>query len=136
MKKGLMVMSEGGHCKPKAVLSPKSRESLASVAVRAIKWTGYNTWELWEFVENTTIAELDPTDEKLRIVGKRIYLDTSSDKYRLECNKEICALTLIKPFGEEFVPIGDYVVKGADGEHSVCPKEYFHELFDLIEEED
>lgn len=85
------------------------------VIIQAVQWTGGNPCEIQEFTGNTaTITNHDPIDDMGVFVGR--------DRFELSIN------TLE---GEMKAAIGDYIIKGVNGEFYPCKEEIFKKTYDL-----
>lgn len=86
------------------------------VVIEAVQWTGGNPCEIQEFAGNTaTITKHDPIDDMGVFVGR--------DRFELSIN------TLE---GEMKAAIGDYIIKGVNGEFYPCKEEIFKKTYDLV----
>lgn len=86
------------------------------VVIQAVQWTGDNPCEIQEFAGNAaTITKHDPIDDMGVFVGR--------DRFELSIN------TLE---GEMKAAIGDYIIKGVNGEFYPCKEEIFKKTYDLV----
>jgi len=85
------------------------------VIIEAVQWTGSNPCEIQEFAGSAAIiASYDPIDDMGVFVGRNRF--------------ELSIQTLE---GEMKAAIGDYIIKGVNGEFYPCKEEIFEKTYDL-----
>ena len=85
------------------------------VVIQAVQWTGSNPCEIQEFAGSAAkITKHDPTSDMGVFVGR--------DRFELSIQ------TLE---GEMKAAIGDYIIKGVNGEFYPCKEEIFEKTYDL-----
>jgi hypothetical protein len=88
------------------------------VEIDAVKWTGENHREMFDFLTNYT-----KTDKPLEVTGDNFYIDHSKVEGGL----------IIKTLeGEHLASIGDYVIKGVKGEFYPCKPDIFELTYEPV----
>lgn len=90
------------------------------VIIEAIKWTGENHREMFNFLTN---------DEK-----KNEPLEAYGDNFYIDHDKVEGGLVIKTLEGEHIASIGDYIIKGVHGEFYPCKPDIFEETYELLEE--
>ncbi len=75
------------------------------VVIEAVQWTGENTNEIYKFAGKAVSAEVYKSD------GKLLAIET------LE--------------GTMYAPVGDYIIKGVDGEFYPCKPDIFEKTYEI-----
>ena len=90
------------------------------VVIEAVVWTGGNHREMFDFLTNNTM-----TDKLIEPYGKyfRIYHS------RVEGGLIIKTLE-----GEHIASIGDYIIKGVEGEFYPCKPDIFEKIYEEVTE--
>lgn len=90
------------------------------IVVNALQWTGNNIKEIREFVGNSLI---EYKTEIRQMYGNEVLIKTTGISIRtLE--------------GEHIANIGDYIIKGVQGEFYPCKPDIFEETYEIINEDD
>ena len=88
------------------------------VVIEAVRWTGKNPREMWDFLTGKP-------DERMTASGDNFYIDHSKVKGRL----------IIKTLeGEHMASIGDYIIKGVNGEFYPCKPDIFEKTYEAVDE--
>ncbi|MBP3245540.1 MAG: hypothetical protein J6M59_10635 [Bacteroidaceae bacterium] len=89
------------------------------VVIEAVQWTGDNPCEIQEFAGNAAkITKYDPAIDNAGVFVGFVERD------RLE-------LSIQTLEGEMKAAIGDYIIKGVNGEFYPCKEEIFEKTYDL-----
>lgn len=89
------------------------------VVVDAIKWTGENQREMFDFLTN-----YEKTDDYMSASGEHFIIDHNAVKGGL----------IIKTLeGEHIASIGDYIIRGVAGEFYPCKPEIFEKTYERAE---
>lgn len=89
------------------------------VVVDAIKWTGENQREMFDFLTN-----YEKTDDYMSASGEHFIIDHNAVKGGL----------VIKTLeGEHIASIGDYIIRGVAGEFYPCKPEIFEKTYERAE---
>lgn len=89
------------------------------VVVDAIQWDGKNHREMFDFLTN-----YEKTNEFMSAQGKNFYINHDKVKGGL----------VIKTLeGEHFASIGDYIIKGVQGEFYPCKPYIFEQTYEMVE---
>lgn len=89
------------------------------VVVDAIKWTGENQREMFDFLTN-----YEKTDDYMSAFGEHFIIDHNAVKGGL----------VIKTLeGEHIASIGDYIIRGVAGEFYPCKPEIFEKTYERAE---
>jgi len=89
------------------------------VVIEAIKWTGQNHREMWDFLTGKVTEYMTAT-------GENFYIDHSKVEGGL----------IIKTLeGEHIASIGDFIIKGVSGEVYPCKPNIFDKTYELVEDE-
>lgn len=90
------------------------------VVIEAIQWNGENHREMFDFLTN-----YEKTNEYMSTSGETFYID--HDKIR--------GGLIIKTLeGEHIATIGDYIIKGVNGEFYPCKPDIFEQTYEAVEE--
>ena len=86
------------------------------VVIEAIQWTGQNHREMFDFLTGKT-------DEYIQAAGENFYID----------HGKVSGGLVIKTLeGEHVASIGDYIIKGVNGEFYPCKPDIFEKSYDAI----
>ncbi len=83
------------------------------VVIEAVQWTGKNHREMFDFLENR------PDD----------YITTTGEHFYIDHDKVQGGLIIKTPEGEQPASIGDFIVKGVNGEFHPCEPDVFSDAF-------
>lgn len=90
------------------------------IVIEAVKWTGKNLQELTEFIEGKAVL---------------LNVDIARDKwYEYSLYIEQYGLYIETLEGKMKASIGDYIIKGVNGEFYPCKPDIFHLTYDTWEE--
>lgn len=89
------------------------------VIIEAIEWTAKNHREMFEFLFDGKA----PNQEHLRTEGKNFYISHG------KCRGGLVIKTLE---GEHIASIGDYIIKGIQGEFFPCKPEIFNKTYEKV----
>lgn len=89
------------------------------VEIDAVEWTGQNHREMFNFLFDGE----NPTQETLRTEGKNFYISHG------KCAGGLVIKTLE---GEHIATIGDYIIKGVQGEFYPCKPDIFKQTYDAL----
>jgi hypothetical protein len=88
------------------------------VVIEAVRWTGKNHREMWNFLTGKTDEYIQPT-------GDNFYID----------HNIVAGGLVIKTLeGDHIASIGDYIIKGINGEFYPCKSNIFDKTYELVEE--
>ena len=87
------------------------------VVIEAVEWTGENHREMFNFITGKT-------DEYMTVYGKDFYIDHG----KIESGLVIKTLE-----GEHVASIGDYIIKGVNGEFYPIKEEIFFKTYKPVE---
>lgn len=90
------------------------------VEIEAVKWTGENHREMFDFLTNYT-----KRDE---------YMTTSGDNFYIDHSKVPGGLVIKTLEGEHVASIGDYIIKGVAGEFYPCKPDIFEKTYEEVKE--
>jgi hypothetical protein len=86
------------------------------VVIEAVKWTGGNHREMFNFLGGED-------EDYLTAVGVNFYIDWSKVEGGL----------IIKTLeGEHVVTVGDYIIKGIKGEYYPCKPDIFEATYEIV----
>jgi len=88
------------------------------IVIEALQWTGENRRDMYDFL-------VCSQDEYLKSFGKNFEIDHN----RVEGGLIIKTLE-----GVMLTKIGDYIIKGVDGEFYPCKSDIFEKTYELVEE--
>lgn len=94
------------------------------VDVEAIEWTGGNTVEVYNFLENKNVESQSE-------------ITTEGKNFRIQFDNGGCRLgsLMIKTLeGEMKVDLGDYIIKGVKGEFYPCKLDIFEKTYEKVQE--
>lgn len=86
------------------------------IEIEAVKWTGENHREMFDFLENKSNE----------------YISISGDNFYINHNKIEGGLIIKTLEGEHMASIGDYIIKGINGEFYPCKPDIFEKTYDII----
>ena len=90
------------------------------VEIEAIQWTGKNNREMFDFLTNYEL-----TNEFMSNTGENFDIDHDKIKGGL----------IIKTLeGEHLASIGDYIIKGVEGEFYPCKPDIFEKTYEEVKE--
>lgn len=91
------------------------------VVVEAMQWTGENHREMFDF-----LTDYKKQDEFITVWGDNFYIDHEKVKGGL----------IIRTLeGAYTANIGDYIIKGVQGEFYPCKPDIFEKTYEVIEDE-
>lgn len=88
------------------------------VVIEAVQWIGENHRDMWDFLTGKT-------DEYMRSEGDNFYIDRA----KVEGGLVIKTLE-----GEHIANMGDYIIKGIQGEFYPCKPDIFEATYEKVEE--
>ena len=89
------------------------------VIIDALQWNGENHRSMWEFLGGSP-------DEYIKTSGKHFIIDHQAVKGGL----------IIRTLeGDMKANIGDYIIKGVNGEYYPCKPDIFKKTYDMVESE-
>jgi hypothetical protein len=89
------------------------------VVIDAVQWNGKNHREMFDFLTENTFKE-----EYMTVDGDHFYIDHSKVEGGL----------IIKTLeGEHLATIGDYIIRGVQGEYYPCKEDIFHQTYEYAE---
>lgn len=88
------------------------------VVIEAIIWSGKNHREMFNFLTNNTM-----TDKPISPCEDSFYIDHS---------KVVGGLVIRTLRGERLANIGDYIIKGVNGEFYPCKPDIFEKTYELV----
>jgi len=90
------------------------------VVIDAVQWTGKNHREIFDF-----LTENDFDKESMQVTGDHFYIDHSKVEGGL----------IIKTLeGEHLATIGDYIIRGVQGEYYPCKEDIFLQTYEKVED--
>ena len=89
------------------------------VIIDAVQWTGNNRREMFDFLTQDTFK-----NETMEISDKHFYIDRHNDG----------GLVIKTLEGEHLATIGDYIIRGVQGEYYPCKEDIFHQTYEKIED--
>jgi hypothetical protein len=88
------------------------------VVIDAVQWTGQNHREMYDFLERKP-------DSYIEAFGKNFYINHDKVKGGL----------IIKTLeGEHLASIGDYIIRGVNGEFYPCKPDIFEKTYERVDE--
>lgn len=88
------------------------------VVIEAVQWSGKNHREMWDFLTGQT-------DSYMQASGDNFYIDHDRIKGGL----------IIKTLeGEHIASIGDFIIKGVNGEFYPCKPDIFEKTYEAVDE--
>jgi len=90
------------------------------VVIEAIEWTGENHRPMFNFLFDGEI----PDSESIKAEGKNFYISHG---------KVIGGLVIKTLEGEHIATIGDYIIKGVNGEFYPCKPDIFAKTYEVAE---
>ena len=88
------------------------------VVIEAVQWTGNNHREMFDFLTGTT-------DKYMEASGGNFYIDHG----KVEGGLMVKTLE-----GEHLASIGDYIIKGVQGEFYPCKPDIFEQAYEEVNE--
>ena len=86
------------------------------VVIEAVQWTGKNHREMYDFLEGKP-------DGYIEAFGKNFYID----------HDKVYGGLIIKTLeGEHIASIGDYIIKGVQGEFYPCKPDIFEQTYEKV----
>lgn len=96
------------------------------VIVEAIQWNGKNVVEVYNFLED----EHAETQYEVNTSGKNFYIKFENGACRL-------GTLMIKTLeGEHKASIGDYIIKGVNGEFYPCKPDIFEKTYEIVNDDE
>lgn len=93
------------------------------VIVEALQWNGNNVIDIYNFLEDKNVE----TQYEVNSEGKNFYIDFS----RGQC---VTGDLMIKTLeGTMKADIGDYIIKGVNGEFYPCKPDIFEKTYEVVE---
>ena len=89
------------------------------VIIDAVQWTGKNRREMFDFLTQDTFK-----NETMEISDKHFYIDRHNDG----------GLVIKTLEGEHLATIGDYIIRGVQGEYYPCKEDIFHQTYEKVED--
>lgn len=89
------------------------------VIIEAIQWSGDNQREMYDFLTNGQ--------------HKDDYMTTSGENFYIDHNKVRGGLIIKTLEGEHIASIGDYIIKGVDGEFYPCKPDIFKKTYERVD---
>ena len=87
------------------------------VVIDAVQWTGKNYREMFNFLENKP-------DEYITATGKNFYID----------HDKVQGGLIIKTLeGEHLASVGDFIIKGVNGEFYPCKPDIFEKTYEPMD---
>lgn len=90
------------------------------VEIEAVHWNGKNQREVFDFLTN-----YKRTDD---------FMTASGDNFYIDHNKVEGGLVIKTLEGEHIASIGDYIIKGVQGEFYPCKPDIFEATYERVEE--
>ena len=90
------------------------------VVIEAEKWTGHNHRDIFDFLTNNE--------------HKNDHMTTSGENFYIDHNKVNGGLVIKTLEGEHIATIGDYIIKGVQGEFYPCKPDIFEETYEMVVE--
>lgn len=87
------------------------------VVIEAVKWTGENHREMWDFLESK------PDD----------YIEPSGKNFRIDHDRVRGGLIIKTLEGEHIASVGDYIIKGVNGEFYPCKPDIFRKTYEEVD---
>ncbi len=87
------------------------------VVIDAVKWCG-NGREMFDFL----------TDNKLTTV----FMSSTGDNFDIDHSRVEGGLIIKTLEGEHIASLGDYIIKGVNGEFCPCKPDIFHKTYDSV----
>jgi DNA-directed RNA polymerase subunit RPC12/RpoP len=90
------------------------------VIIDAVQWTGNNHREIFDFLTENAFDK-----ESMKVTGDNFYIDHSKVEGGL----------IIKTLeGEHLATIGDYIIRGVQGEYYPCKEDIFLQTYEKVED--
>ena len=90
------------------------------IIIDALQWDGSRHRDMFDFLTN-----YEKQNENMDVYGTNFYIDHEKVKGGL----------IIKTLeGEHIASIGDYIIKGVNGEFYPCKPDIFEKTYELVEE--
>lgn len=89
------------------------------VVIEAVQWTGENHRDMFDFLTGKTNE----------------YMTTSGDNFYIDHSKVRGGLIIKTLEGEHIAGIGDYIIKGVNGEFYPCKPDIFAKTYEPVEDE-
>jgi DNA-directed RNA polymerase subunit RPC12/RpoP len=90
------------------------------VVIDAVQWTGKNHREIFDFLTENAFDK-----ESMKVTGDNFYIDHSKVEGGL----------IIKTLeGEHLATIGDYIIRGVQGEYYPCKEDIFLQTYEKVED--
>jgi hypothetical protein len=87
------------------------------VVIEAVRWTGENHREMWDFLTGRT-------DD---------YMDSRGDTFYIDHGRIEGGLIINTLEGEHLASIGDYIIKGVAGEFYPCKPDIFAQTYEPVQ---
>ena len=90
------------------------------VVIDAVQWTGNNHREIFDFLTENVFDK-----ESMKVTGDNFYIDHTKVEGGL----------IIKTLeGEHLATIGDYIIRGVQGEYYPCKEDIFLQTYEKVED--
>lgn len=87
------------------------------IVIEAIRWDGKNHRDMYKFLGGSD-------DDWIRPDGKNFYINH---------NKVPGGLVILTLEGEHIASIGDYIIRGVNGEYYPCKPDIFEKTYEAVE---
>ena len=88
------------------------------VVIEALQWTGENHRDMFDFLTGKTNE----------------YMTTSGDNFYIDHSQVRGGLIIKTLEGEHIASIGDYIIKGVNGEFYPCKPDIFKKTYEAVDE--
>lgn len=88
-----------------------------------VQWTGKNVIEVYNFLESKNAQ----TQHEVNMAGNNFFI-------KFEVGKVKGTLIIKTLEGEHVANIGDYIIKGVQGEFYPCKPDIFKETYEIVED--
>ena len=102
-----------------------SRYRKLPVEVEAIEWNGQNVVDTYNFLEGT---DYESEAEGVKTDGRNFYIKFENGG----CQQGTLMIKTLE--GDMKASVGDYIIKGVNGEFYPCKPEIFEKTYELLEE--
>lgn len=89
------------------------------VVIEAIKWTGQNHREMFDFLSDDKDSDLN-------------YMDSTGKNFRIDHGRVDCGLIIKTLEGDHIASHGDYIIKGIKGEFYPCKPDIFELTYEPV----
>jgi hypothetical protein len=88
------------------------------IVIEAMQWDGKNHRDMYEFLGGS----------------KEEYLTTEGDNFYIDHGKVTGGLVIKTLEGEHLASIGDFIIKGVNGEYYPCKPDIFEKTYEAVEQ--